>query len=85
MTDTTQPQNNAKKPRGGDTRAAAARNGKKVGVATKTGTALTEQIKLLVAPDHAALLANFAQQEGVTRQDYIRAVLTEHIGKRLIV
>ncbi len=71
--------------RGGDTRLAAARNGKKVGAVPKADTPFKRQIKVLLHELDDDSLAAFAKMEGRTKQDLIREAISIYLIDRQIV
>lgn len=73
------------KKRGGDTRLAAAKNGKKVGPVPKADTPFKRQIKVLLHDLDDDSLAAFAKMEGRTKQDLIREAISKYLIDRQIL
>ena len=73
------------KTRGGDTRLAAARNGKRVGPPAKGAAPFARRV---LVPLHAvddASLAAWAELEGVTKQDLIRQAISAFLISKQII
>lgn len=68
--------------RGGDTRLAAARNGKRVGPPAKGAAPFARRVLVPLHEDDDDGLAHWAQQEGVSKQDLIRAAVRRYLIER---
>lgn len=76
---------NEPKKRGGDTRLAAARNGKKVGPTPRTESPFPRKVLLALHELDDDSLAAFAKMEGRTKQDLIREAVSIYLIDRQIV
>ena len=86
MTELTQP-----KKRGGDTRLAAEKNGKKVGSPAKAGTRFPRRLLVPLHDDDDDSLAAFARVdteaagETITKQDLVRLAISRYLIDRRIL
>ncbi len=73
------------KKRGGDTRLAAERNGKKVGPPAKDRQRFARRVLVPLHEGDDDSLAHWAEMEGVTKQDLIRQAISRFLIDRQIV
>lgn len=72
-------------PKGGDTRIAASKNGRRVGAPPKSDSPYEVTISLRVTSDTDSSLRAWAKLEGAKRTDIARRAIEEYLRTRTII